>query len=174
MPNGNNTTTEKPLVFIASSSEGKDVAEAISQNLNDVCDCIIWSNGMFETGNFYLETLLEKLQSFDFAIMTMTNDDKIVFRGNDYNSPRDNVLFELGMYIGRLGRDRTFIVMDKSANLKMPSDLAGLTMGSYVPPGRLTWRDAVSSACIDIKTAIGVGCKKCCATADRGRQKLFS
>jgi hypothetical protein len=58
------------------------------------------------------------------------------------------------MYIGELGRKRAFIVIDKSANLKLPSDLAGLTTGSFNPPKVTSLRDALSYACIDIKNAI--------------------
>ena len=98
-PNGNKPVPKKPVVFIASSSEGKDVAEAIAQDLNDVCEFRIWSNGVFEPGRFYLETL-ESLPKYDFAVMTMTNDDKIIVRGAEYNSPRDNVLFEMAALAG--------------------------------------------------------------------------
>ncbi len=146
---------ELPSVFIASSSEGKDVAEAIAQNINEVCEYRIWSDGFFEPGKFYLETL-EELPKYDFAIMTLTNDDKMIVRGTDYNSPRDNVVFEMGICIGSLGRSRTFLVLDKDAKLKMPSDLAGLTTGGFrMPTNDLTdLRNTVSSACIDIKNAI--------------------
>jgi hypothetical protein len=154
MANGTNTALKMPLVFIASSSEGNEVAHAISQNLEGSCECEIWSDGMFEPGNYYLETLINKLLEVDFAVMIMTNDDKIVFRGSGYNMPRDNVLLELGMYMGQLGRYRTFVVFDKCANLKMPSDLDGLTMTSFTPPDRASWRNATSSAGIIIKKRI--------------------
>lgn len=154
MANRDNISKEKPLVFVASSSEGKEVAYSIKQNLEDVCECEVWSDGMFEPGYYYLETLLNQLQKVDFAVMVMTNDDKVVFRGSDYNMPRDNVLLELGMYMGQLGRYRTFVIFDKDANLKMPSDLEGLTMASFSQPKKLTWKGAVSSACTDIRRAI--------------------
>jgi predicted nucleotide-binding protein with TIR-like domain len=46
-------------------------------------------------------------------------------------SVRDNVLFECGLFMGRLGRDRVFIVYDQTIKLKIPSDLAGITLAPY-------------------------------------------
>jgi hypothetical protein len=45
---------------------------------------------------------------------------------------RDNVVFELGLFVGGIGRDRTFIVVpDNTPDLRLPSDLAGVTVGTY-------------------------------------------
>jgi hypothetical protein len=55
--------------------------------------------------------------------MTVRNDETL--------GPRDNVVFELGLFMGRLGRERTFIVRPESGPLKIPSDLAGMSVASY-------------------------------------------
>jgi predicted nucleotide-binding protein len=144
----------KPVIFIASSTEGLEVAEAIGENLNDFCEWRLWDKGVFEHGDFYLEALDKQVNSNDFAIMVLTNDDSCVSRGQEYNIPRDNVLLELGMFIGKLGRKRTFIVVDKTAKLKMPSDLSGLVTGSFEPPQNLRWINALSAVCIGIKSSI--------------------
>ncbi len=121
-----------------------------------MCVIPVYGEMVFLSLAGFTSKTLEEISQYDFAVMTLTNDDKIVVRGKDYNAPRDNVLFEMGMCVGSLGRDRTFIVSESSANLKMPSDLAGLTTGEFSRPTRsiVTLRDAVSDACINIKKAI--------------------
>jgi len=151
----------KPFVFIGSSSEGLEVAKSIKANLDHSCECQIWCQGLFGLSEGTLESLVNSISMFDFAILALTNDDLLTTRGADYNSPRDNVLFELGMFIGGLGKKRTFIVIDKSAKLKLPSDLAGITPASFEPPQKGKMQSAVGTACYEIEQAISsIGLKK--------------
>jgi hypothetical protein len=73
------------------------------------------------------------LDRFDFAILVLTPDDLVISRGGSNQAPRDNVLFELGLFMGGIGRDRTFIVYDRTAHIKLPSDLAGVTAATFAP-----------------------------------------
>ena len=145
---------EKPFIFIGSSSEGLESAKAIQANLDKGAECQIWHQGLFGLSSGTLETLVNSLNNFDFSILVLTNDDLLTLRGQEFNSPRDNVLFELGLFIGALGRERTFIVIDRSAQLKLPSDLAGITPATFDPPQRGTMQSAVGKACYDIEQAI--------------------
>jgi predicted nucleotide-binding protein len=117
----------RPSVFIGSSTEGLTIAEAIQQNLDHACDTMLWSQGFFGLGGGTLETLVERLDDYDFAILVLTPDDLVVSRGTKQGLSRDNVLVELGLFIGGIGRKRTFAVYDRTASLKLPSDLAGVT-----------------------------------------------
>jgi Predicted nucleotide-binding protein containing TIR-like domain len=74
---------------------------------------------------------MNALEQFDFGIMVLSPDDLLESRNERFASPRDNVVFELGLFMGRLGRSRTFIVHEKDANLKLPSDLAGISISPY-------------------------------------------
>ena len=121
----------RPVVFIGSSSEGAEIAEAIQVNLDLQCDVVVWSQGVFGLGEGTLESLVRRVTDFDFAVLILTPDDLITSREKRQPSPRDNVLIELGLFIGAIGRERTFVVYDRLADIKMPSDLAGVTIANY-------------------------------------------
>ncbi|HWB09461.1 MAG TPA: TIR domain-containing protein [Pirellulales bacterium] len=126
------TTKPRPSMFIGSSSEGLGIAEAIQLNLDRACEVTVWSQGIFGLGTgATLQSLAARLDDFDFAVLVLTADDVTISRGETKHSPRDNVLLELGMGIGALGQDRTFIVCDRDVELKLPSDLAGVTPATY-------------------------------------------
>jgi hypothetical protein len=122
----------KPTVFIGSSKEGIDVARAIRTQLDEVAEITIWNEGsVFTLGHGYLEALVNALPGFDFAILVLSADDSIESRGQTSLAPRDNVMFELGLFMGRLGRQRTFAICDESQKVKLPSDLAGVSLAEY-------------------------------------------
>jgi predicted nucleotide-binding protein len=102
----------KPTVFIGSSKEGIEVARAIRTQLDEVAEITIWNEGgVFQLGHGYLEALVNALPGFDFAILVLSADDSIESRGVTSLAPRDNVMFELGLFMGRLGRERTFAIV---------------------------------------------------------------
>ncbi|HEX3148137.1 MAG TPA: nucleotide-binding protein [Gemmataceae bacterium] len=144
--------TPKPAIFIGSSSEGLEVAREIELQLQTVAEPTIWKDGFFTLGSGTLESLVDALGQFDFAIMVLSPDDLLESRAQSYSSPRDNVLFELGLFMGRLGRRRTFIVSEEAANLKLPSDLAGIARATYRHRQNLS--AALSPACTPIIKAI--------------------
>jgi hypothetical protein len=120
-----------PAVFIGSSKEGVAVAREIELQLQDAAISTIWKDGVFGPGSGTLESLMRVLEQFDFAVMVLSPDDTSESRGQSYASPRDNVLFELGLFMGHLGSKRVFIVHEADVNLKLPSDLAGIGVLPY-------------------------------------------
>jgi predicted nucleotide-binding protein len=147
-------STARPSVFIGSSTEGLGVAKAIQMNLDHVCTSVIWSQGVFGLSEGTLEALAERLEEFDFGVLVLTPDDLLTSRKKKAPAPRDNVLLELGMCIGALGRLRTYIVYDRTAKLKLPSDLAGITAATYQPNPQNNLQAALGAACSQIEQAI--------------------
>jgi Predicted nucleotide-binding protein containing TIR-like domain len=119
--------SHKPSVFIGSSTEGLQIAKELQVLLKHSCNTKIWNQGLFGASQITIDTLLKTPDLFDFAILVFTPDDSGVSRDEDIYIPRDNVLLELGLFMGRLGREKTFVVYDKSKKIKIPSDLNGFT-----------------------------------------------
>jgi hypothetical protein len=144
----------RPCVFIGSSSEGRHIAEAIQLNIDAVCDSTIWSQGVFGLSEGTLEVLVEEIQNFDFAILVLTPDDLVESRGETKFCARDNVLLEFGLCIGTLGRKRTFAVYDRLTEIRIPSDLAGVTLASYQLQKAGNVQASVGAASTKIKNTI--------------------
>lgn len=120
-----------PMVFIGSSAEGLGVAENLQLHLERVTQSKIWSQGIFEPSMGSLEDLCNKAKLFDFAIFVFTPDDLSTKRGETKLAPRDNVLFELGLFMGTLGRDRVYYLYCRGQDIDLPTDLAGITPLTY-------------------------------------------
>ncbi len=128
------TASGTPRVFIGSSKEGIEVARAIFNQLHQVAEIKIWHlSNIFHLNHGYLEDLLKATHDFDFAIFVLSADDSINSRDERSFAPRDNVLFEFGLFMGQLGRDRTFAIFQESNN-KLPSDLDGVSIDRYQVP----------------------------------------
>jgi predicted nucleotide-binding protein len=121
----------KPRVFIGSSSEGVDYAENLNIRLSHDCETVLWRAGAFHVSEAYMESLEKGLANVEFAVLVVTPDDVRDKRGVEGRIPRDNVIFELGLFMGRLGRERTFIVTDPKMNVELPTDLLGITVAEF-------------------------------------------
>ncbi|MBC8470878.1 MAG: nucleotide-binding protein [Planctomycetes bacterium] len=144
-------------VFIASSTEGLPVAKALRDELSkENIEVKVWSDpGIFELSTTTIECLEDQSSRFDFAVVVLTPDDVFMFRSEEVSAPRDNLILELGMFIGRIGRRRTFIAKPKGASLKLPTDLAGVTVAEYgVSSDRKKKNYDLSQACDKIKRSI--------------------
>lgn len=123
----------RPVLFVGSSTEGLPIAEALHRCLDFCCEVEIWSQGVFGLSQGSLESLVLALDSFDFAVLVLSADDLVMKRGEAVAAPRDNVLFELGLFTGGLGRERTYMLYDRTKPLALPSDLAGVTAATFEP-----------------------------------------
>jgi hypothetical protein len=146
----------KPTLFIGSSSESLDVAYAAQKNLEDVAEVVVWKQGIFELTKSYLESLLDALEDTEFALFIFGLDDITKIRGNEVKTTRDNVIFELGLFIGRLGRHRSFILTPAEvSDFHLPTDLLGIGTATFQPPSRSDrLQAALGPACHDVRMAI--------------------
>jgi hypothetical protein len=122
----------KIRIFIGSSGEGIEIARKvktfIEKSIN--ADCILWEKfGVFEYNKSTFEALLKGRLLYDYVILIATKDDLVRWRGIKVNAPRDNVIFELGLYLGALGEARTILLQEE--NVKLPSDLNGITLPRF-------------------------------------------
>lgn len=123
---------QKPRIFIGSSVEGLKIAYAIQENIDYESETTVWSQGIFELTNNVLDDLLTALSKTDIGIFIFTPDDITKIRENTVKTTRDNVIFELGLFLGFLGKKRVAFVMPKGTkNFHLPTDLAGITPGYY-------------------------------------------
>lgn len=139
----------RPALFVGSSSEGLPIARAVKVVLDDACEVTIWNEGVFSLTTGWLEALVRDLPRFDFAVLVLTADDMTVSRGAERAAVRDNVLFELGLCIGSLGRDRTYMVYDRTNKPTLPTDLDGISAATFEP-----YRDG------NLIAALGTPCER--------------
>lgn len=123
---------DEPVIFIGSSSEALDAATAINTALSGKpCITKLWTEGVFQASKTTIEDLWTATRDADFAVIVLSPDDVCISRGKKKYVPRDNAIFELGLFMGALGRNRAFIVTPDSNDLKIPTDLLGVTCMRY-------------------------------------------
>lgn len=126
------TGVPRSRVFIGSSTEGLRVANAIQSLLHHDFLIEVWNQGtIFGLGNATLEDLEAAVLTYNYGIFVFTPDDQLESRGRVRTVARDNVLFEFGLFVGKLTRKRAFIV--RSPEVSLPSDLAGINTAGYDP-----------------------------------------
>jgi hypothetical protein len=122
----------KPRIFLGSSGQQATLLEAITRGLEDIADVEPWTT-TFNPGRSTLDRLVELSQEVDFAAFVFAQDDWTTTEASQSGqaSPRDNVVFEAGLFGGALGIRRTFILHANGS--KLPTDLLGLTSVRYDP-----------------------------------------
>lgn len=115
----------KKKIFIGSSQESREIAKTIAQTLAEHGSVALrWWNE-FPAGSITIDRLIEISQNVDGAVFIFSSDDKIWYRGDEFKSPRDNVILEYGLFLNKLGRSRVIILKD--AESKLPSDVSSIT-----------------------------------------------
>jgi hypothetical protein len=149
---------DKPRIFLGSSGKQQKLLQALTRGLEDVAHVEPWTTS-FNPGTTTLERLLELAHEVDFAVLVFARDDWTSTSSpaspppeSAQASPRDNVVFEAGLFGGALGMRRTFILHANGA--KLPSDLLGLTCVRYGEGTTATEMRAVNQK---LRTAIENG-----------------
>jgi nucleotide-binding universal stress UspA family protein len=133
----------KPRIFLGSSGKQATLLEAIARGLEEVADVEPWTT-TFNPGRGTLDRLVELSREVDFAAFVFAQDDWTTTDASESGqaSPRDNVVFEAGLFGGALGIRRTFIL--HATDSKLPTDLLGLTAVRYDPAGGEAEIDAIN------------------------------
>jgi predicted nucleotide-binding protein with TIR-like domain len=124
----------RPRVFLGSSGKQAKLVQALTRGLAEVAEVEPWT-AVFNPGVSTLDRLVELTHEVDFAAFVFGLDDWTSNPSDEaaqgQASPRDNVVFEAGLFGGVLGMRRTFILHAKGA--KLPTDLLGMTAVRYPP-----------------------------------------
>ena len=144
----------KPVIFIGSSSEAKPLVDIMIQELDEVAEVRPWCRSdIFSLGDYTILRLLKEVEGVDFAILLFSPDDSTTVRDMPFLTARDNVLVEYGISMGLIGVQRTIAVM--ASNVKVPSDLLGLTVTRYdVERAKTDQAGALQKAIATIRTQI--------------------
>lgn len=142
----------RPRVFIASAREALDIAREIHRQIIDDCVVINWySGGVFKPMNAILDDLIG--EQCDFAIFVASPEDVVHRRGELARVARDNIIFETGLSIGRLGKERTFLI--RGQGTKLPGDFDGINVLVYQPTeDDQTLQSNLLPACYEISKRI--------------------
>lgn len=146
---------EQPILFLGSSTEALPIADQIQLGLkHDRIEVRKWTDSVFGPSGITIDTLFTFAQDVDFAALLLTPDDVVSSRGSQSLAPRDNVIFELGLFMGRLGRERVFLILDTESDPKIPTDLLGLTPITYNASSGTSLSSAIATVCTELRQAI--------------------
>jgi CRP/FNR family cyclic AMP-dependent transcriptional regulator len=114
---------DKIRILIAVSAEANEIARAIDDAFKDEpFDVVIWTEGLFGSSTYAIDMLERELDQSDVAIAICQPNGK---------GSRDSIIFELGFFMGRLGRHRTLLIEPRHEEIKLPSELAGINTLTY-------------------------------------------
>lgn len=134
-------------IFIGSSSESLRIARGVKANLEHVGEVRIWDEDLPRPSEYLMDELVTFTNTYDFGVFIFGADDVTTSRNISFFTPRDNVLLEAGMFYGSVGRRRTFLLVDRSVGVKIPSDLLGITVKSFIKPSDGNYHAATRTAC---------------------------
>lgn len=144
-----------PVVFIGSSLESLDAVQAIAKSLEKKNFVVkLWTEGVFQASKTTIEDLWITASDSDFSIIVLSPDDVCISRGRKARIPRDNAVFELGLFTGSLGRQRSFVVTPDVTDLKIPTDLLGVTCLRYKNSGPNTIGQRLRATCRKLSSTI--------------------
>lgn len=143
-------TKHNPKIFIGSSTKGYPIATKIKECLSAEADCILWKGSdVWEPNKSTFDNLLRMAGYFDFGVfvataddLTLTSSDKIVIE------PRDNVILEMALFLGAMGRYKSFLLVEEG--IKLPTDFDGIFMPRFDPKDD----KSIESACKELVNTI--------------------
>ena len=148
----NVTSNNRPTIFIGSSSQGISVARAVKANFDAESDVDVWDENVFALNRSTLDNLINRASFYDFGIFILTPDDEAIIKDENQRIPRDNVVFELGLFLGSIGLNRTFFIAEET--VRILTDFTGITRTTYRTRENLV--SAVAASCEKIRTEMKI------------------
>lgn len=149
------TPRAEPVLFVACSREGIDIARDIQAAFaHDPFVVEIWTDGVFNPSKTPIEDLTALVERIDFGIFLLSPDDQVTSREVTEFGPRDNVVFELGLVMGAIGRERTFLVVPRGQDFKIPSDLLGVKPLDYALGAADTTKSRLGPVCTELRRIV--------------------
>lgn len=146
---------ETPILFLGSSRESLPVTRAVDDLLaGGSLITRVWNKGVFGASSFPIDDLEREIHETDFGALILGPDDRVISRRKLRNAPRDNVIFELGLSMGACGRKRSFLIVPRDLDVKIPSDLLGLTPLHYEYGNGRNLKARLKAACDELKVII--------------------
>lgn len=112
--------------FLGYAGKAADIAKGMKGYLKEhvpYLDLVDWK-GDFTLGETLAEGIEKHSKTCQLAIFLLTKDDSVVTEDATHLSPRDNVVFEVGVFFGTVGRGHTILVVE--AGVELPSDWDGI------------------------------------------------
>lgn len=143
-------TDLKPKIFIGSSTTGYSIAQKVKDNLTSIGDCFLWKDpNVWEPSRSTFENLMRMVSYFDFGIFVATADDLTLTNDNIVIEPRDNVILEMALFLGAMGRDKSFLLVEEG--IKLPSDFNGIYMPRFEKDNKKKIKDACDEYAMKIE-----------------------
>jgi Predicted nucleotide-binding protein containing TIR-like domain/Methyltransferase domain len=137
---GSDPDIKPTTVFVASTREAVNegwllsalgFAEERLQEQGVEAELLLW-NDAFETGDMTPDKLINLSGTVGAAIIVLTADDDVHSRGTETSAPRDNLVFEAGLFLSNLGFERVLMLREEDS--KLPSDLLGVHLTPFGRP----------------------------------------
>ena len=145
----------EPVLFVGCTAEGLSIGRAIQSALDhDPIIVRVWTDDIFQASTLPIDSLEREMSTADFAVLVLSPDDKVISRNIASEAPRDNIVLETGLSVGILGHSRTYLVYPRDIEVKIPTDLQGLTPLTYKWETGQELAPAMAPACNQLRNLI--------------------
>ena len=121
-PDGERPTSERVFIIHGhDEAKRRELTELLRTRMNVVPVVMQDQPGRSRT---FIEKFEEEADPCFAALAILTPDDVVVEQDGEQRQPRPNVLFELGWFAGRIGRDRVLLIVREGTDV--PTDLLGI------------------------------------------------
>lgn len=141
-------------IFIGCAVESLPYAQQLQALLDhDPVEVRIWTDNVFSPSSYTLQDLMEQVNCVDFAIFFAMPEDLIESKNEESYGPRDNVILEIGLFMGKLGKERVYLIKKRKTELKIPTDLLGFQTIDF-DATKADLSIALNPVCLEIRKMI--------------------